>query len=406
MHSIKTHTSVEAGLGGSINKKDAQLWFDEIHRVTPFRRQPVDRIDPAGVIVVLFDCNLPKAILHYAKQCSVLPEFCVIKQTLSDGQLSLLIELFSLTICSVNLIASRIDKQLCLFAPGDVVPWQKCEGFIPTYFAARDAGTLRDVVMFDVCSFQDQVWWYRHEPLSITYMLDNICMIINGYAAMADAESREVYAGSICKRLTGESGYIPVSLYKQYYHPLVSPAPGDVIVDGGIDSGWTTVEFSKIVGTSGKVIAFEPNPKVIDPLATLFAPHKNILLEPLGLWSCQTTMYLEIKDAGSSNVSFTAKDGAIPCALIDLDGYLKGASIDRCDMIKLDVEGAELETLRGAVETLRKYRPKLQISVYHHPYEQFFDIINFVIQLGLGYDLFLGHHFPASYETVLYARPR
>ena len=53
-------------------------------------------------------------------------------------------------------------------------------------------------------------------------------------------------------------------------------------------------------------------------------------------------------------------------------------------MIKLDVEGAELETIEGALETIRACRPVLLISVYHTP-QDFFEIKPLLESLGLGY---------------------
>ena len=70
----------------------------------------------------------------------------------------------------------------------------------------------------------------------------------------------------------------------------------------------------------------------------------------------------------------------------------------------MDIEGAELKALHGAESTLRKFRPKLAISVYH----QLVDIVEiprYLARLGLEYKFYLGHYTIHLEETVLYAIP-
>jgi hypothetical protein len=54
-------------------------------------------------------------------------------------------------------------------------------------------------------------------------------------------------------------------------------------------------------------------------------------------------------------------------------------------VIKLDVEGLESEIIRGAIESIKKYKPVLLISIYHTP-EDFFHIKPFIENLNLGYN--------------------
>jgi hypothetical protein len=72
------------------------------------------------------------------------------------------------------------------------------------------------------------------------------------------------------------------------------------------------------------------------------------------------------------------------------------------DFIKMDVEGAEVEALRGAENTIRKFRPKLAISVYHS-ISDFVDVFELISSLNLGYRFYLGHYTIHWYETILFA---
>jgi hypothetical protein len=69
----------------------------------------------------------------------------------------------------------------------------------------------------------------------------------------------------------------------------------------------------------------------------------------------------------------------------------------------MDVEGTELDVLKGAADTIKKYRPKLAISIYHRPYRQLIDIPLFIMSLNLGYKFYMGHHDILEGEIVLYA---
>ena len=72
------------------------------------------------------------------------------------------------------------------------------------------------------------------------------------------------------------------------------------------------------------------------------------------------------------------------------------------DFIKLDIEAAEMSALRGAERTLRRFRPRLAISVYHKE-EDLIDIPQFIAALDLGYRLYLDHFTIHAEETILFA---
>lgn len=89
---------------------------------------------------------------------------------------------------------------------------------------------------------------------------------------------------------------------------------------------------------------------------------------------------------------------------VSLDDACAEHGVERVDFLKLDVEGAELEVLRGAERAIRRWRPKLALSVYHRD-RDLADIPAWVADLGLGYELYLSHSWPGAAETILFARP-
>ena len=71
----------------------------------------------------------------------------------------------------------------------------------------------------------------------------------------------------------------------------------------------------------------------------------------------------------------------------------------------MDIEGYEMNALQGAVETLKRFKPKLAISVYHGG-EDLASIPLFIEDLGLGYRMYLKHFAPVLSETILFATAR
>jgi hypothetical protein len=77
--------------------------------------------------------------------------------------------------------------------------------------------------------------------------------------------------------------------------------------------------------------------------------------------------------------------------------------LPKVDFIKMDIEGAELNALQGAEQSLRAFRPSLAISVYHRD-DDWVTIPDYLDSLDLGYEFFLDHFTIYESETVLFAR--
>jgi FkbM family methyltransferase len=195
-------------------------------------------------------------------------------------------------------------------------------------------------------------------------------------------------------------------VYRQYFLERdgirIRPEAGDYVVDGGACTGDTAVVFSKAVGPEGRVFAFEPVAGHIDICNHNFSQpgYENVTLLPYGL----SDQAIE-----APPVSLDAYDpgwrvqGIVPLARID-DQVIDGR-IPRVTFIKLDIEGSELAALRGAVATIRLFKPKLAISIYHK-FNDYFEIVNYLHDLNLGYRFHLGHYTAWDAETVLYAQAR
>ena len=196
-------------------------------------------------------------------------------------------------------------------------------------------------------------------------------------------------------------------LYKQYYFERggvqIRPEPGEHVIDAGGCFGDTALGFADSLGERGHVYVFDPLPKHCAIM------HEQLEMNP-DLAARISIVALGLSDH-VNEVSPLAEDGVIdPGAraispaipLTTIDQLAAHNDVPRVDFIKMDVEGSELAALRGAEASIRRWQPKLAISLYHRP-EDFFSIPLWIASLGMGYRLFLDHYSIHHEETVLYA---
>ena len=85
-----------------------------------------------------------------------------------------------------------------------------------------------------------------------------------------------------------------------------------------------------------------------------------------------------------------------------IDTLVNHGIIERVDFIKMDIEGSEYDALKGAVSTIKKFQPKLAISLYHIN-DDFHRIPILLKNCNPNYKFRLGHYTIHGEETVLYA---
>ena len=93
---------------------------------------------------------------------------------------------------------------------------------------------------------------------------------------------------------------------------------------------------------------------------------------------------------------------AASVSTLKIDDVVGTAEFPKVDFIKMDIEGAEQQALRGAVGCIRRFKPKLAITVYHS-LQDFWEIPQWIDNLGLGYSFNLRHFTIHAEETVLFA---
>ncbi len=138
---------------------------------------------------------------------------------------------------------------------------------------------------------------------------------------------------------------------------------GMTFYDVGANIGFFTLLAARIVGDRGKVFSFEPDSAVAARLKRNVGKNgfANVTVVNAGVWSSSGAVEFIVSDSSSPDHGigrFTIEPGqksSIPAQCISLDDFVANAA--RPDAIKCDVEGAEVEVLRGASSLLRDYRP-------------------------------------------------
>ena len=134
----------------------------------------------------------------------------------------------------------------------------------------------------------------------------------------------------------------------------------DCVWDAGANIGYYTKQFANIVGLDGKVVAFEPSPQNFNKLSFNLDGVKNVSLLPYGLGAKDdkvpfkqgddelgaTSQVLDPKEYGEGNFAQVE----IRCA----DNLVQSGLVSIPNMIKIDVEGFELEVLDGMRQILNR----------------------------------------------------
>lgn len=138
--------------------------------------------------------------------------------------------------------------------------------------------------------------------------------------------------------------------------------PGDTVVDVGANFGWYSAVMARQVGPTGVVHAFEPLPSTWQQAREVIAlndPDSRVILnrtglgETAGLFTVYTFAGLP---HGHASTTSLGRNDATPnrCEVTTLDQYCEETGIEMLDFVKIDVEGHELEVLRGAPRMLER----------------------------------------------------
>jgi FkbM family methyltransferase len=140
--------------------------------------------------------------------------------------------------------------------------------------------------------------------------------------------------------------------------------PGDVLYDVGAHTGLFTLLGARLVGAGGQVVAFEPLP------ANLNCLRRHLALNRLGNVAIVTAAVgarpgrASFQPAGNTYMGRLADEGSITVDVTSLDATLWTEGLRAPNLIKIDVEGAEVGVLEGASDLLERHRPAILLATH------------------------------------------
>jgi FkbM family methyltransferase len=165
---------------------------------------------------------------------------------------------------------------------------------------------------------------------------------------------------------------------------------GFTVLDIGANVGIYSIFLSKLVGESGKIYAFEPDPLTAAILKENLTLNncKNVIVSQIALSDSNSKVTLQKPDGVGDAFNYIQKldsddKNTVGITAIRLDDFLKQNNIPKVDFIKIDIEGAELLCLLGAEELLSSSSNPIVITECYEPFLQRFnhrisDLISFL----------------------------
>ena len=154
-----------------------------------------------------------------------------------------------------------------------------------------------------------------------------------------------------------------------------SLSEGSVFFDVGAHIGYFSLKAAPKVGVTGQVVSFEPNPETLKLLRDNVTANRarNVIVEPIACTDREQMLTFYAAPAANTGASSLARQNAsisednAPRAYSvrgrRIDDVVRDLHLMRVDAIKVDVEGAEVQVVRGAADTLKRFHPKLVIEI-------------------------------------------
>lgn len=178
---------------------------------------------------------------------------------------------------------------------------------------------------------------------------------------------------------------------------------GQIVYDVGAAHGIFTLFFANAVGKNGRVVAFEPNPKLCKQIIENVKLNcfDNVIVRQIALGKerKKETLAFPLGELGIGSIErherarILSLKGAetVEVQLDSVDRLIAAGGFPKPDFVKIDVQGVELDVLLGMNKTIQEYKPKIFVEVHYIPY------INWKIQnvartveflIGMGYSIY------------------
>jgi len=190
------------------------------------------------------------------------------------------------------------------------------------------------------------------------------------------------------------------------YDDICCVQSGDIVLDCGAYIGDTALYFCEKMQRNGKVFCFEPSPEIFEKLQRnikVLSLADNAIPINRGLSNNEGKLTFSHNEhmMGASRI---LSDGEIEVDVTTIDRFVEEMNLNCVNFIKMDIEGAECDALRGGMNTIKHHRPKMAISIYHK-ISDFWEIPKIILSFDPNYKFYLKHNSVGHKETVLFCVP-
>lgn len=259
----------------------------------------------------------------------------------------------------------------------------------------------RSVFSFETelyCNFIESVSGLR------AYYLDNMDQIEHLYNCLQDDLSKETLLAFIKGRVSGNHDFYRAVRVDAPYYPsdIISLTDEEVLVELGSNNGDTLRDFLNVTKRKyRKCICFEPDKRCIEMLKKLRDAEEGCIeIIEKGAYSKKAIFHFDVdsNDENHATAHISEETSGVEIEVDACDNCIN----ERITFLKMDIEGSELEALKGCCGLLKQYKPKIAVSAYHNN-EDLLNIFQFIEGLDLGYRFYLRHHNHSATDTIMYA---
>jgi FkbM family methyltransferase len=260
----------------------------------------------------------------------------------------------------------------------------------------KNAGFRNFITYFHLSLFDSTLKKIHYCEENISDIKNNIQKYYWLYSILEDYESKQTLENIIDFRYNFSIESLrnfKYNLKDQYFDDFVEFDNSEIFVDCGGFEGETTLEFIEKCSSYERVYFFEPIREYFEKAKYNLRFYNNIIFFNKGTYCADQNMKF-MKNKSSSCVS---NFGEEIVEVVKLDNVIN----QKITYMKMDVEGAEYDSLIGAEKLIRTYKPKLAICVYHNQ-KDFWRIPELILNYNTNYKVFLRHYTHGLLETVMY----
>lgn len=276
---------------------------------------------------------------------------------------------------------------------------------------AKKLVNLKNILFLNVLVTNDVFDYkiYRAEKYH-EYVLRNKTKFEDIYNSLGDELSRLAYQNIINYRINEDNELLneSVTSSKHYFEKdIINLSNNEVFLDIGSYIGDTVKLFLQEVKYEyKKIICVEPDTKNYTQLTAYLEDNhvKNSSVYNKGIWSKEGKLIFYSSASEGSSLVF--ENNAYK---VEDTHYVEVISVDEItkregpvSFIKIDVEGAEMECLKGAIETIRRDKPILAIAAYHKR-QDMIEIPEFIKSIDENYEIYFRHYRNDACDTLFYA---